>query len=80
MPSREHLYGTATDSDLDPSWKAMYLSLQDFCDNLTLAESTGSAPTPPDSGQYRIEVLDDAGRYLTETRLNLPQPLPLTPA
>jgi hypothetical protein len=40
-------------------------------DDLTFADGTGSPPTPPAPGQYRIEVLDQAGRYLTETRLNL---------
>ena len=66
----EQLYGTATDSDINPRWKAFYTSLQDFWDYLTLANSTSSAPTPPDPGQYRIEVLDYAGHHLTETRLN----------
>jgi hypothetical protein len=70
--SGDHLYGTAMTSDLDPTWKAMDWSLQDLWDTLTLAEGTGSAPTPPAPGQYRIEVLDHAGRYLTETRLTLP--------
>jgi hypothetical protein len=58
----------------------MYASLRDFWDYLTPADGTDSAPTPPDPGQYRIEVLNYAGRYLAETRLNLPQPLPVTPA
>ena len=67
--SSERLYGTAVVDDLDPTWTAWYL--QPLWDTLTLAEGTGSAPTPPAPGQYRIEVLDQAGRYLTETRLNL---------
>ena len=45
--------------------------LQALWDALTLAASTGDAATPPARGQYRIEVLDHAARYLTETRLNL---------
>jgi hypothetical protein len=55
----------------------MYGSLQDFWDHLTPADSTDGVPTPPDPVQYRIEVLDYAGHSLTETRLNLPQPVPL---
>jgi hypothetical protein len=69
--SGDHLYGTAMTSDLDPTWKATDWSLQALWDSLTLAEGTGDAPTPPAPGQYRIEVLDHAGRYLTETRFNL---------
>jgi hypothetical protein len=69
--SGEQLYGTATDSEIDPRWKAYWASLQDFWDYLTLANSTGDAPTPPDPGQYRIEVLDYADHHLTETRLKL---------
>jgi hypothetical protein len=68
--SGDRLYGTAVADDLDPRWTAW--SLQSLWDNLTLAEDTGSAPTLPAPGQYRIEVLAHAGRYLTETRLTLP--------
>jgi hypothetical protein len=68
--SGDRLYGTAVVDDLDPTWTAW--SLQSLWENLTLAEGTGSAHTPPEPGQYRIEVLNHAGRYLTETRLKLP--------
>ena len=70
--SGDHLYSTAMTSDLDPTWKAMDWSLQELWDTITLADSTCRAHTAPAPGQYRIEVLDQAGRYLTETRLNLP--------
>jgi hypothetical protein len=69
--SGEHLYGTAVSSNLDPTWTGVVWSLQPIWDYLTLTSSTGSAHIPPDPGQYRIEVLDHAGRYLTATRLNL---------
>ena len=67
----DHLYGTATTDDLPQRATWDWWPLQALWDTLTLAEGTGSAPTPPAPGQYRIEVLDQAGRYLTETRLNL---------
>jgi hypothetical protein len=67
----DHLYGTAMTDDLPRRTAWDWWPLQALWDALTLADSTGDAPTPPAPGQYRIEVLDQAGRYLTETRLNL---------
>jgi hypothetical protein len=57
--SGDRLYGTAVVDDLDPRWTAW--SLQSLWDNLTPAEGTGSAPTPPAPGQYRIEVIEGDG-------------------